>query len=86
MWKFRTNSPFEGLHFNPEVCRTFHSTGKSFKELFALTDTELEAVFKVEPAIRNEEGLLELYEFFSKCVKKLARRGTAVLDHKRMGV
>ena len=60
--------------------RTFQSTGKSFKELFALSDTELEAVFKGEPAIRNEEDVLELYEFFSKGVKKLARRGTAVLD------
>ena len=60
--------------------RTFQSTGRSFEELLSLSDTELEAVFKGEPAVRNEEELLELYAFFSKGVKKLARRGTALLD------
>lgn len=60
--------------------RTFNSTGKSFEELLALSDTELEAVFKGEPAIRNQESVLDLYAFFAKGVKKLARRGTAVLD------
>ena len=60
--------------------RTLQTCGRSIEELLSLSDTELEAVFKGEPAVRNEEGILELYEFFSKGVKKLARRGTAVLD------
>ena len=60
--------------------RTLVSTGRNIQDILALTDTELEAVFKGKPAIRNEETVVELYAFFSNGVKKLARRGTVVLD------
>lgn len=60
--------------------RTFNALNKSIEELLALDDTGLEAVFKGVPGIRNEESLLDLYAFFANGVKKLARRGTVLLD------
>ena len=60
--------------------RTLISTGRNIEDVLALTDTDLEAVFKGEPTIRNAETVLELYAFFAKGVKKLTRRGTTVLD------
>jgi transposase len=60
--------------------RTFHSLGKSFEELTLLSDLELDNLFKRQFTVRHAEELKELYAFFPVAEKKLARRGTTVLD------
>lgn len=60
--------------------RTLHTLGKPVEELLQLDDTGLENLFKSEPGVRNDNGLRDLYAFFKLAEKKLARRGTTILD------
>ena len=60
--------------------RTFHDLNIPVDALFMMEDVELESLFKSLPKVRNEDDLKALYSFFSKAEKKLARRGTSILD------
>jgi transposase len=60
--------------------RTFHWLNRPMEELLQLDDAGLDVLFKSVPVVRNENELTSLYEFFKSAEKKLARRGTSILD------
>jgi len=60
--------------------RTFHLLNRPTEELLQLDNTGLENVFKTGPTVRNETELSSLYSYFKTAEKKLARRGTSLLD------
>jgi transposase len=60
--------------------KTFEKLGKTFEELNALSDADLNSLFKRQVTVRQEEELKELFDFFPTAEKKLARRGVSVFD------
>lgn len=60
--------------------RTSQALNKSFEELNALSDKELDDLFKRQHTVQHEGELKLLYAFFPEAEKRLARRGTSICD------
>lgn len=60
--------------------RLFEGFNKSFEEVNALTDKELDDLFKRQHTVRQEGELKELYAYYPKVEKQLNRRGTTIKD------
>lgn len=60
--------------------QAFEAMGKTFDKVNALSDSELDELFKRQHRVQNEQQLKTLYEYFPLAEKRLARRGTTILD------
>jgi transposase len=63
-----------------DYIRAFEAMDKSFDEVNALSDKELDELFKRQHQVQNEEQLKRLYAYFPHAETRLVRMGTTIYD------
>lgn len=60
--------------------RLFEGLDKNLDDLNALSDKELDDLFKRQHTVRHQQELKELYSYYPVAEKRLSRRGTTIHD------